>query len=140
MTKIDLATQRQLVIDLKVELQKAKEAVQLAKEVAEDEKQAFYLLGVEEMQIRLAEELSEVCRDYCNATWDRAFNVAGVPTDSVWRQPRSVYYHPDIHEVLGAISSPSTLAPETFEQPPTIQVAFPLPKASKRSSQAGDQG
>ena len=32
LTKIDLATQRQLVIDLKIELQKTKEAAQLAKE------------------------------------------------------------------------------------------------------------
>ena len=38
----------QLVLDLKVELQKAKEAVQLAKEAVEAEKQAAYALGVEE--------------------------------------------------------------------------------------------
>ena len=38
----------QLVLDLKVELQKAKEAVQLAKEVVEAEKQAAYALSVEE--------------------------------------------------------------------------------------------
>ena len=68
LTEIDLATQRQLVLDLKVELQKAKEAALLAKEAAEAEKQASYLLGVEETQIRLAEELSEVCRDCCNVT------------------------------------------------------------------------
>ena len=76
LTEIDLATQKQLVIDLKVELQKAKEA-------AETEKQASYLLGVKEMQVRLVEELSEVCKDYCNATWDRALSVAGVLADSV---------------------------------------------------------
>ena len=90
MIEIDLATQRQLVIDLKVELQKAKEAAQLAKEaaqlaneIAKAEKQASSLLGVEETQIRLVEELSEVCRDYYNATWDRALSVAGVFADSV---------------------------------------------------------
>ena len=66
--EIGLATQRRLVLDLKVELQKAKEVALLAKEAAEAEKQASYLLGVEETQIRLAEELSEVCRDYCNVT------------------------------------------------------------------------
>ena len=66
--EIDLATQRQLVINLKVKLQKAKKAAQLAKEAAEAEKQASYLLDVEETQVRLTEELSEVCRDYCNAT------------------------------------------------------------------------
>ena len=36
--EIDLATQRQLVVDLKVELQKAKEVAQLAREAAEAEK------------------------------------------------------------------------------------------------------
>ena len=34
-TEIDLATQKQMVIDLQVELQKAKEEVQLAREAAE---------------------------------------------------------------------------------------------------------
>ena len=38
LTKIDLATQRQLVIELKAGLQEAKEAAQLAKEAAEAEK------------------------------------------------------------------------------------------------------
>ena len=66
MTEIDLATQKQLVIDLKVELQKVKEEAQLAKEAAEAEKKALYQLGVEETQVRLAEELLEVCRDYCD--------------------------------------------------------------------------
>ncbi|XP_050290001.1 uncharacterized protein LOC126728180 [Quercus robur] len=74
--------ERQLVIDLKVELQKAKEAGQLAKEATEAEKQASYLLGMEEMQVRLAEELLEVCRDYYNVTWDKALSVARVPVDS----------------------------------------------------------
>ena len=85
LTEIDLATKKQLVLDLKVELQKAKEAAQLAKASAEAEKQASYLLGVEETQIRFAEELSELCRDYTNVTWDKALSVAGVLVDSVWR-------------------------------------------------------
>ena len=72
-----------MVIDLKVKLQKAKEAAKLAKEAAEAEKQASYLLDVEEKQIMLVEELSEVCRDYCNVTWDRVLSVAGVPANSV---------------------------------------------------------
>ena len=41
-TKIDLATQKQMVVDLQAELQKAKEEVQLAKEAAEAEKKASY--------------------------------------------------------------------------------------------------
>ena len=51
--------------ELREELQKAKEAVQLVKEVAKAEKQAAYTLGVEETRARLTEELSAVCREYC---------------------------------------------------------------------------
>ena len=81
--EINLATERQLALDLKVELQKAKEEAQLAREAAETKKRASYQLGVEEMQVRLTGELSEVCKDYCNVTWDRALSVVGVPADSI---------------------------------------------------------
>ena len=45
-----------MVVDLQAKLQKEKEEVQLAKEVAEAEKKAFYQFDVEETKIRLAEE------------------------------------------------------------------------------------
>ena len=48
------------MLDLRAELQQAKEANQLAREVAEAEKQASYTLGVEETQARFTEELAEV--------------------------------------------------------------------------------
>ena len=96
-------------MELKADLQKAKEAAHLAKKATEAEKQASYLLGVEETQVKLTEELAEVCRDYCNVTWDEVLNVAEVLVNSAWRQPRSIYYHPDICEVPGAISSPLPL-------------------------------
>ena len=83
LTKIDLAIQKQLVIDLKVELQKAKEEAQLAREAAEAKKKASYQLSMKETQVRLTEELLEVCRDYCNMTWDRALTIVGVLADSV---------------------------------------------------------
>ena len=63
LTEIDLATQMQMVIDLKAKLQKAKNVVQLAKEVVEAEKKVAYALSMEETQARLTEELAEVCRD-----------------------------------------------------------------------------
>ena len=52
-TEINLATKKQIVLDLKAALQKAKEA-------AEAEKRAAFQLGVEKTQVRLAEELSKV--------------------------------------------------------------------------------
>ena len=84
-TKIELATSKQLAQDLKAKLQKVKEAAQLAREAAEAEKQASYILGVEETQARLTKELVEACKNYCNVTWDKALNVAGVLVDSALR-------------------------------------------------------
>ena len=96
-----------MVIDLKVELQKAKKEAQLAREAAEAEKKASYQLGVEETEIRLAKELSEVCWDYCDVTWDKALTVARVPVDFVWRLLESIYYHSQIREIPSASSPPA---------------------------------
>ena len=46
--EINLATEKQLVTELREELWKAKGAAQLVKEAAEAEKQAAYMLGVED--------------------------------------------------------------------------------------------
>ena len=75
---------------------------------------------MEETEIRLAEELFEVCRDYCNTTWDKALSAAGVPVDSVLRQSGSIYYHPHIREVPNAIPPSTAIAPDTSEQPLAI--------------------
>ena len=72
--EIELATQRQLVLDLKAELQKSKEVAWVAKEVSEVTETAFYERGVQETEIRLADELAEVCRDYCKEVWAEALN------------------------------------------------------------------
>ena len=93
-TEIHLAMQKQMVIDLQAELQKAKEEVQQVREAAEAEKKASYQFGVEETEIRLAKKLSEVCCDYCDATWDKALIAARVPANSALRLPGSIYYHP----------------------------------------------
>ena len=46
--EINLATEKQLVTELREEFRKAKEAAQLVKEAAKAEKQTAYMLGVEE--------------------------------------------------------------------------------------------
>ena len=93
-----MATEKQLVTELREELRKAREATQLFKEAVEAEKQAAYILGVEETQARFTEEFSIVVRDYCDISWGKAFDVAGVPANSSLRQPESIYYDPEIHE------------------------------------------
>ena len=97
--EINLATEKQLVTELREELRKAREVVQLVKEAAEVEKQAAYTLGVEETQARLTEEFSAVCRDYCDISWGKALNVARVPMDFDLRRPESIYYDPEIREL-----------------------------------------
>ena len=71
-----------MVTKLREELRKAREAAQLLKEATEAEKQAAYDLGVQETQSRLTEEFSAMARDYCDITWGKALDVAGVPADS----------------------------------------------------------
>ena len=104
-TEINLATEKQLVTDLREELRKAREAVQLVKEAAKAEKQATYMLGVEETQAKLTEELSAVCREYCSIFWGKALNVAGVLEGFDLRRPESIYYDPEICELPGPSSS-----------------------------------
>ena len=133
MTEINLATKKQVVLDLKAALQKAKEEVQLAKEAAKAKKRAAYQLGVEKTEARLTEEFSEVCRDYYSITWDKALNAAGVPADSAWRLLENVFYPPEIREVPAD-------APEAFEQPAAIPDAIPIVEITKGSSQVTDQG
>ena len=89
-------TEKQLVTELREELKKAREAIQLVKEAAETEKQTVYMLGVEETQVRLIEELIAVCRDYCSISWGKALDAAGVPVGSNLRRPKSIYYDPEI--------------------------------------------
>ena len=81
-TEIELATQKQMVLELKAELQRAKEAARTTKEVAKALEQAFYECRVQETEVRLADELAEVCRDSCKEVWAEALNQAGVPAIS----------------------------------------------------------
>ena len=92
-------------MELCEELQKAREAAQLAKEATKAKKQAAYTLGVEETQAKLTEELSAVCREYCGISWGKALDAAGVPVDSNLKRPESVYYDPEICKLPGPDSS-----------------------------------
>ena len=64
-TEINLATEKQIVLDLKAGLQKTKDAAQVAKEVTKAAMKASYERRVLDMETRLAEEVAVVCRDYC---------------------------------------------------------------------------
>ena len=76
-TEINMATEKQLVTELREKFRKVREAAQLFKEAAEAEKQAAYTLGVQETQGRLTEEFSVVARDYCDISWGKALDALG---------------------------------------------------------------
>ena len=99
---INLATEKQMVLEFREELCKAREAAHLLKEATEAEKQATYDLGVQETQSHLTEEFSAVARDYCDITWDKALDVTRVPADSVLRRPESIFYDSDIRKLLSS--------------------------------------
>ena len=50
----------------------------MAKEAVEALEQASYVRGVQETEIWLADELAEVCRDYCKEVWAKVLNRARV--------------------------------------------------------------
>ena len=125
--EINLATEKQMVIELREELAKAREAAQLLKVATEAEKQAAYDLGVQETQSRLTEEFSTVARDYCDITWGKALEVAGVPADSILRRPESIIYDLDIRELPGSESPPPEHPTKVSEVPITSQVP-PAPR------------
>ena len=81
-SEINLVTEKQMVIEFREELRKAREVALLLKEATEAEKQVAYDLGVQETQSRLTEEFSTVAKDYCDITWGKALNVTRVPADS----------------------------------------------------------
>ena len=122
--------------ELREELRKAREAAQLVKEAAEAEKQAVYTFGVEETQARLTEEFSVVYRDYCDISWGKALEVAGVPVDSDLRRPKSIYYDPEIRELSGPNSSHPEQATQVSVQPKADQVPpAPLEVPKDRSEE-----
>ena len=122
-TEINLATKKQMVTELREELRKAREAAQLLKKAAEAEKQVAYMLGMEEIQARLTEEFSAVARDYCDISWSKALDAAGIPIDSSLRRPESIYYDSDIHE----LSDPSSSLPEQAAQVSEVPKADQVP-------------
>ena len=139
--QINLETEKQMVIGLREELRQAKEAAQLQKEAAEAEKQASYALGVEETQSRLTEEFASVARDYCDVTWEKALDAAGVPADSRLRRPESVYYDPDIQPLSGSDPPPPEQPAPVSEAPvtnPDLPASVEVPTAPLQEAGQGE--
>ena len=65
-----------MVLNLKTELQKAQEALAMAKEAVKTAEVAAYERGVVETEVRLTAEVTIVCRDYCAETYNKALDRA----------------------------------------------------------------
>ena len=95
---------------------------------------------MEETQARLTEEFSVVARDYCDISWGKALDVAGVLVDFGLRWPKSIYYDPEIRE----LSNPNSSRPKQATQVSTLPKEDQVPHASlevpKDSHQDVDKG
>ena len=114
MSEINLATESQMVSDLKAELSKAKEAAHLAREATEAAVAASYERRVADTEARLIEEVATVCRDYITMSWGVALDRAAVPVDSDLRKIENIFFPKDIRKI------PSSFPPE---EPVSAKVA-----------------
>ena len=71
-------------------------------------------------------EFSVVARDYCDISWGKVLDAAGIPADSSLRRPESIYYDPNICELSGPSSSPLAQPAQLFEVP-SVDQAPPAP-------------
>ena len=76
-----------------------------------------YECGVQEMEIRLADELAEVFKDYYKEVWAKVLSRAGVPTTFKWRSAENIFYPEDIREIPVMLPSPAALALPSPEKP-----------------------
>ena len=103
--KIKLAMANQQVVDMKVELEKAKEVAQAAMDASGKK---FYDLRVKETEACLTDELAGVCKDYYLEVWTDALNLIEVPAASEWWKVENIYYPQDLREALEALLGPET--------------------------------
>ena len=97
---------------------------------------------MEETQARLTEEFSVVCRDYCDISWGKALDVAGVLVDFSLRRPESIYYDLEIRELSDPNSSHPEQATQVSELPKVDQIPpapLEVPKDSHQDAGKGKE-
>ena len=103
LSEINLAIEKQMVLDLKVELLKTKEAACLAREAAEATVAASYEHEMADTEARLTEEVATVCKDYLTMSWGVALDRATIPADSDLRKSENIFFPEDIREIPGSV-------------------------------------
>ena len=69
LSEINLATEKQMVSDLKAQLLQTKEVARLAREATKVAVATSYEREVVDTEARLTEEVAAVCRDYNTISW-----------------------------------------------------------------------
>ena len=113
LSEINLATEKQMVLDLKAELSKTKEEARLAREAAEAAVATSYERGVADTEARLTDEVAVVCRDYITMSWGVALDRATVPVDSDLRKIENIFFPKDIREIPGSVPPEEPLSAPT---------------------------
>ena len=104
-----LTAEQQAISTLKAELAKTKEEARLAREAAEKAVAASYDRGVHDTEVRLAEEVATVCREYITMSWGVAMDRAAVPANSDLRKAENIFFSKDVREILDEVASAKPL-------------------------------
>lgn len=99
-----LTTEQQAVSTLKAELARTKEEARLARVAAEKAVAASYERGAHDTEVRLAEEVATVCREYITTSWGVALDRAAVPADSDLRKAENIFFPEDIREIPNEVT------------------------------------
>lgn len=128
--EINLATEKQMVSNLKAQLQQVKEVARLARKAAEAVVAASYERGVKDTEARPTEEVVVVCRDYVTKSWGIAMDRAAVLADSELRRIKNIFFLEDIHEI------PSSDPPEEHPFVPTTTPNSIIPEGKRGDEEA----
>ena len=79
-------------------------------------------------------------QDYCDISWGKALDVAGVPADSDLRRLESIYYDPEIRELSSLDSSHPEQATQVSTQTKADQVPPAPLEVPKDSNQDAGKG
>ena len=115
-TQLNLATEKESVLDLQSKLQRVEEALKVAQEAAITAETSAYERGVLETERRLTAEVTVVCREYCAETYNQALNRVGIPADSDLRRTDEVYYPEDLRENTTTPPPPAVLPLPPFDE------------------------
>ena len=103
---------------------------------------ASYERGVKDTEVRLAEEVATVCREYITLSWGVALDRATVPTDSDLRKTENIFFPEDVREIpdedatevplpMKALASDSAVS-ETEDAQPAVKGKLPEDSLSIR--------